>query len=78
MKGYIKIEAGTHEGQEGLFVGCHIEDVSTMDRCMLMHSLKKALQMDGITWKLYVIGEHEGLFDEATEMEDLTDVCRCK
>ena len=73
MKGYVKIEAGTHEGTEGLIVDCHIEDASTMDRCMLMHSLKKVLQMDDIGWKLYVIGEHEGLFDEMSEVEDLTD-----
>ena len=73
MKGYIKIEVGTHEGQEGLIVDCHIEDTSTMDRCMLMHSLKKVLQMDDITWKLYMVGEHEGLFDDMSEVEDLTD-----
>ena len=74
MKGYIKIETGTHEGKEGLIVDCHIEDASTVDRCMLMHSLKKALQMDDITWKLYVVGEHKGLFDDMAEVEDLTDV----
>ena len=73
MKGYIKIETGTHEGQEGLIVESHIEDASSLDRCILMHSLKKALQMDGITWKLYVVGEHEGLFDDMSEVEDLTD-----
>lgn len=28
MKGYIKIEAGTHEGNEGLFVEGHIEGAS--------------------------------------------------
>lgn len=74
MKGYIKIEAGTHEGQEGLFVESHIQDASSLDICILMHSLKKALQMDAITWKLYVIGEHQGLFDDMSEVEDLTDV----
>lgn len=73
MKGYIKIGVGTHGGQEGLIVDCHIEDASTLDRCMLMHSLKKALQMDDITWKLYVLGEHEGFFDDMSEVEDLTD-----
>lgn len=72
MKGYIKIEVGTHEGQEGLFVESHIEDASSLDRCILMHSLKKALQMDDITWKLYVVGEHEGLFDDMSKVEDLT------
>ena len=73
MKGYIKIETGTHGDKEGLFVEGHIEDASSLDRCILMHSLKNALQMDDITWKLYVIGEHEGLFDEMSEVEDLTD-----
>lgn len=73
MKGYIKIEAGTHGGQEGLFVDCHIEDASTLDRCILMHSLKKALQIDDIAWKLYVLGEHQGLLDDMSEVEDLTD-----
>ena len=74
MKGYIKIETGTHGDKEGLFVEGHIEDTSSLDRCILMHSLKKVLQMDDITWKLYVIGEHEGLFDDMSEVEDLTDV----
>lgn len=73
MKGYIKIEVGTHEGQEGLFVESHIEDASTLDRCILIHSLKNALQMDDIAWKLYVIGEHQGIFDKMSEVEDLTD-----
>lgn len=73
MKGYIKIEAGTHAGQEGLFVESHIKDVSSLDICILMHSLKKALQMDDITWNLYVVGEHQGLFDDMSEVEDLTD-----
>ena len=73
MKGYIKIAAGTHEGKEGLFVEGHIEDASFLDRCILMHSLKNALQMDDIEWKLYVAGEHEGLFDDMSEVEDLTD-----
>ena len=74
MKGYIKIEAGAHGDKEGLFVEGHIEDASSLDRCILMHSLKKVLQMDDITWKLYVIGEHEGFFDDMSEVEDLTDV----
>ena len=74
MKGYIKIEAGTHEGKEGLFVESHIEDASSLDRCILMHFLKKVLQMNDDVWKLYVFGEHEGLFDDMAEVEDLTDV----
>ena len=73
MKGYIKIETGTHGDKEGLFVEGHIEDASSLDRCILMHSLKNALQMDDITWKLYVVGEHEGLLDDMSEVEDLTD-----
>ena len=73
MKGYIKIEAGTHEGNEGLFVEGYIQGASSLDRCILMHSLKNALQMDDTEWKLYVIGEHEGLFDDMSEVEDLTD-----
>ncbi len=73
MKGYIKIEAGIHEGNEGLFVEGHIEGASSLDRCILMHSLKNALQLDDAEWKLYVIGEHEGLFDMASEVEDLTN-----
>lgn len=69
MKGYIKIEAGTHEGNEGLFVEGHIEGASSLDRCILMHSLRNALHMYDDVWKLYVIGEHEGFFDEISEVE---------
>ena len=72
MKGYIKIEAGTHGDKEGLFVEGHIEDASSLDRCILMHSLKNALQMNDDVWKLYVVGEHGGLFDDMSEVEDLT------
>lgn len=72
MKGYIKIETGTRKGNEGLFVEGHIEGASPLDRCILMHSIRNALQMDDTEWKLYVIGEHEGLFDEISEVEDLT------
>lgn len=73
MKGYIKIEAGTREGKESLFVGCYIKGASSLDKCILMHSLKNALQMNDDVWKLYVIGEHEGLFDDITMVEDLTN-----
>ena len=73
MKGYVKIEAGTHGDKEGFIVDCHIEDASSLDRCILMHSLKNVLQMDNTEWKLYVVGEHGGLFDEMSEVEDLTD-----
>ena len=73
MKGYIKIEAGTHGDKERLFVEGHIEDASSLDRCILMHSLKNALQMNDTEWKLYVVGEHGGLFDDMSEVEDLTD-----
>ena len=73
MKGYIKIEAGTHEGNEGLFVEGHIEDMSFLDKGVLMHALRKAIQMGDLEWKLYVIGEHEGHFEEMSEVEDLTD-----
>lgn len=73
MKCYIKIETGTHEGQEGLFVEGHIEGDSSLDKCALMHSLKNILHMDDQEWMLYVVGEHEGLFGEMSEVEDLTD-----
>lgn len=73
MKGYIKIVAGTHDGKEGLFTEGHIEGASSLDICILMHSLKNTLQMDDDVWKLYVIGEHKGFFDEISEVEDLTD-----
>lgn len=72
MKGYIKIETGIREGNEGLFVEGHIEGASPLDRCILMHFIRNALQMDDTEWKLYIIGEHEGLFDEISEVEDFT------
>lgn len=73
MKGYIKIETGTRGGKEGLFVEGHIEDASLMDRCTLMHALRNVLTLDDKEWMLYVVGEHEGLFEEISEVEDLTD-----
>ena len=72
MKGYIKIEVGTREGKEGLFVEGHIEGADPMDRGILMHALRNALQMGDIEWELYVLGEHAGLFEEMAPKEDLT------
>lgn len=53
-------------GSGRTFVKGHIKGASSLDRCILMHSLKHALQLDDTEWKLYVIGEHEGLFDMAS------------
>lgn len=73
MKGYIKIEAGTREGKEGLFVEGHIEDASFQDKGILMHTLRKALQMGDLEWKLCVLGEYARIFEKMSEVEDLTD-----
>lgn len=45
MKGYIKIEAATHEGQESLAVETTLEQVSATDRIQVLYSLCRSLEI---------------------------------
>lgn len=61
MKGKITIEATDH----GCGIDCNLDDVSTLDKFELMHSLATVLQMDDIDMRLYTIAEKLGIFKDA-------------
>ena len=45
MKGYIKIEATTYEGKEGLSVKTDLRDVDYMDRIVVVNGICDALKI---------------------------------
>lgn len=45
MKGYIKIEANTYEGKEGLSVDTKLRDVDYMDRIAVVYGICDALKI---------------------------------
>lgn len=48
MKGYIKIEATTHNSTDGLGVECHLAEVSVDDKLAVVEAVMHALQFDWI------------------------------
>lgn len=45
MKGYIKIEATTHEGQKGFAVETHVQNVSTADVIQVLDAVCQTLHV---------------------------------
>lgn len=85
MKGYIKIEATTYEGREGLSVQTDLEHVTYMDRLQVIHSLCHSLNIKPSELKFMAELMDSGILDEAAEtkvLEDDTvpadDKCDCK
>ena len=72
MKGYIKIEASTYEGKEGLSVKTDLRDVSYMDRIAVINGVCRALHITPTELKLLA-----GLIDSGL-MEELFDVNKLK
>lgn len=72
MKGYIKIEASTYEGKEGLSVKTDLRDVSYMDRIAVINGVCHALHITPTELKLMA-----GLIDSGL-MEVLVDVNKLK
>lgn len=67
MKGYIKIEASTYEGKEGLSVKTDLRDVSYMDRIAVINGVCHALHITPTELKLLA-----GLIDSGL-MEEMID-----
>ena len=84
MKGYIKIEATTHEGREGLEVQTELEHVSFLDRMQVLHSLCHALHIKPRELKLMADLIGSGFMEEVVETKVLSDdteigiECACK
>lgn len=59
MRGYIKIEATTHNGAEGLSVECHLAEVSVGDKLAMVEAVMHALHFDSIE-RLMLLGVISG------------------
>lgn len=59
MKGYIKIETATHDGQDGLSVECYLAKVSVNDKLAMVEAVMHALQFDHIE-RLLLLGVISG------------------
>lgn len=72
MKGYIKIEATTHNGTDGLGVECHLEEVSVDDKLAMVEAVVHALQFDPFERLplLGVVSGAESTIENITELEE--------
>lgn len=61
MKGKITIEASDH----GYGIDCDLDDVSTLDKFELMHTMATVLQMDCTDMDLYMLAEKLGIMKGA-------------
>lgn len=69
MKGKITIEASDH----GHGISCHLDDVSTLNKFELMHSLATSLRMNDTEMHLYFIAEKLGILKDAnTQIKCIT------
>lgn len=73
MKGYIKIEASTYEGKEGLRVQTEMAEVTYMDRIHVVHSVCHALRVTPSELKLLAGLMSSGLVDEMLDVKGLHD-----
>ena len=55
------------EDTNGLSVAVKGEEVSGLDKCLLLHALAQSLDMDSADIMLYCLSEMGGVFDNATE-----------
>ncbi len=79
MKGYIKIEASTYEGKEGLSVETDLRDVSYMDRIAVINGVCRALHITPTELKLLAGLISSGFMEEMTDthvLEDDTELVR--
>lgn len=73
MKGYIKIESATREGEEGLSVETDLRDVSYMDRIAVVNGVCRALHITHTELKLMADLIGSGFMEEMTDTQVLKD-----
>lgn len=73
MKGYIKIEATTHNGREGLGVETRLEHVSYIDRIQILHSLCCSLHIKPAELRALASLMSSGDMDDIADIEVLHD-----
>lgn len=67
MKGYVKIEATTQDGREGLSVDVDVSEVSMVDKFQMVHALTKGLQFDKMEMMMFIDMYMHGVLDDAVE-----------
>ena len=73
MKGFIKIEAITLDGSEGLSVETYLRDVNYADRLQVLHSMCHALKITPAELKLMAGLIDSGFADEVADVKVLHD-----
>ena len=75
MKGYIKIEATTQEGAEGLRVKTELHDVSYVDRIVVVCGVCDALHITPAELKFMAGLIDSGLMEALVDTNKLKDDC---
>ena len=75
MKGYIKIEATTQEGAEGLSVRTELHNVSNVDRIIVVSGVCDALHITPAELKLMADLIDSGLMEVLVDVDKLQDEC---
>lgn len=70
MKGFVKLEAVTHEGKKGISCECVLKDVSIMDRMQMVHALMHSLQFNKAETKAFMMAMQAGILDSSAESVD--------
>ena len=73
MKGYIKIEANTQEGAEGMRVNTELYDVSNVDRIIVVSGVCDALHITPVELKLMADLIEAGLMEVLVDVNKLQD-----
>lgn len=75
MKGYIKIEANTYEGKEGLSVDTKLREVDYIDRIAVITGVCDALKITPAELKLMADLIDSGLMEVLVDVNKLQDEC---
>lgn len=71
MKGFVKLEAVTHEGKEVISCECMLKDVSTMDRMQMVHALMRSLQFNKDETEAFIAVTRAGVLNNSLEIADV-------
>ena len=73
MKGYIKIESATREGKAGLCVDTKLQEVSLLDRVVVIGAVCQSLDVSPTELKLIAGVLEAGFMREMTEQQVIRD-----
>ena len=76
MKGFVKIEAVTHNGRNGLAVETDLKGISKADFIEMLHALCIALNLGPKDLKIMAAMMESGLADKIADIEVIKDESR--